>query len=211
MRRRSFIRSRVDDAELQAELVPHLVAPLDLQAGGQTTRTLRARWRSSSSCDDQPRLDGLAQADVVGDEQVHAGHLERAHDRVELVVLDLDAAPERRLEVLLVGRGDRAPANGVEEGIEPARLVEALRLGKRLLADDAGARLELPDDPQLLAEPVVLDGEELDEVLRWVREAVARAAAACSRARPERCIGAGGPGRAGLDSGRSSASRRAAA
>ena len=69
--------------------------------------------------DDQPGLDGLAQADVVGDEQVDAGHLQRPDHRVELVVLDGDAGAERRLEGPAVGGGDGAPAHGVEEGVEP--------------------------------------------------------------------------------------------
>ena len=55
-----------------------------------------------------PDFDGLAEADVVGDEQVDAGHLDGADHRVELVVLDFDAAAEGclqcariRLEILL--------------------------------------------------------------------------------------------------------------
>ena len=47
---------------------------------------------------DQPGLDGLAEAHVVGDEQVDPRHLDGPHHRVKLVVLDVDAAAERRLE-----------------------------------------------------------------------------------------------------------------
>ena len=61
-------------------------------SAGQTTSTVRARWRSSSSWSDEAGLDRLAEADVVGDQQVDPRHLERPDDRVELVVLDRDAA-----------------------------------------------------------------------------------------------------------------------
>ena len=88
--------------------------------------------------------------------------------RVELVVLDVDAAAERRLECPHVGGGDRAPAHGVEEGVEAARLVEAGGFGQGRLLEHAGAGLELPDDLELLAERVVLDGGEGDEVLLTV-------------------------------------------
>ena len=83
----------VHDAEVEAELVPHLVPPLDLQSeAGQTTRTRRARWRMISSRATMPGLDGLAEAHVVGDQQVDPRHLDGPDHRVELVVLDVDAA-----------------------------------------------------------------------------------------------------------------------
>jgi hypothetical protein len=67
---------------------------------------------------DQTGFDGLAEADVVGDEQIDARHVDGAHQRVELEVLDADAAAERRLEEPTVGVGGCAPAHGVEEGVE---------------------------------------------------------------------------------------------
>ena len=121
----------VHDAEVEAELVPHLVPPLDLQARpGRRPGSVRARWRMMSSRATMPGLDGLAQAHVVGDEQVDPRHLDRPHHRVKLVVLDLDAAAERRLDVLHVGGRGGTPADGVEEGVEPVGIVEAGRLGQ---------------------------------------------------------------------------------
>jgi hypothetical protein len=65
--------------------------------------------------DHETRLDGLAQADIVSDQQVGARHLDRSNDGVKLVILDGDAAPEGRLKSLKVGIGDSPPAYGVQE------------------------------------------------------------------------------------------------
>jgi hypothetical protein len=88
----------VDDAELEAELVAHLVAPLDLQARGADDQHGPGAVAQQELLDDQAGLDGLAEADVVGDEQADPRHLQGASDGVELVVLDRDAAAERRVQ-----------------------------------------------------------------------------------------------------------------
>ena len=74
--------------------------------------------------DDQARLDRLAEADVVGDEQVDARQQQRLAQRLELVGVDPDAGAVRRLEQLRVGGGDGVPAQGVEVGRKGPRLVE---------------------------------------------------------------------------------------
>ena len=101
-------------------LSPHLVPPLQGERGRADDEHGAGPVAEEQLLDDQAGLDGLAQADVVGDQQVDAGHLQRPHHRVELVVLDRDARAERRLERPAVGGGDGAPAHGVEEGVEPA-------------------------------------------------------------------------------------------
>ena len=63
----------IDDPELEAELLAHLVPPLQLQEAGQTTSAVRARWRKKKLLYDKPRLDRLAEADVVGNQQVVRG------------------------------------------------------------------------------------------------------------------------------------------
>lgn len=65
---------------------------------------------------DEAGLDGLAEADVVGDEQVDPKHGQRTRHRGELMGFDGDPGAERRLERPLVGPGDGAPADGVDEG-----------------------------------------------------------------------------------------------
>ena len=88
----------VDDPEVEPELVAHLLAPLDLQAGRADDEDPAGSVAEDQFLGDQAGLDGLAETDVVGDQQVDARHLERPDERVELVVLDVDAAAERRLE-----------------------------------------------------------------------------------------------------------------
>ncbi len=68
------------------------------------TRTRRARWRMMSSSD-QDRLDRLAQADVVGDQEVNPRHLDCPDHRVELIVLNVDPRSEGRLDTSDICRG----------------------------------------------------------------------------------------------------------
>ena len=131
-----------------------------------------------------PGLDGLAEANVVGDEQVDPWHLDGPHHRVKLVVLDVDAGAEGGLDVLHVGGGGGTPAHGVEEGVELVGRVEAGRFGQGDLLDDLGPRLDLPDDLQFFAQAVVLDRGEREQVLRAAEGGLAGpGAGACWAAR----------------------------
>src|SRR5262245_54861993 len=88
-------RFRIDDPELESELLAHLLTPLDLQGcrADDQDRT-RAIAEYELLCD-QPGLDRFAEADIVGDQEIHSRHLQRTNDRIELIVLDRDATPER--------------------------------------------------------------------------------------------------------------------
>ena len=66
--------------------------------------------------DDEPRFDGLAQADVVGQQEIGARGRERPAQGLELVGLQGGAGAEGRLKGLGVGGGDGAPAHGIDEG-----------------------------------------------------------------------------------------------
>ena len=151
---------RIDDAEVEAELVPHLVPPLDLQSGRADDQDLPGPMTDHQLQGHHPGLDRLAEAHVVGDQEVDPGHLDRPDHGVELVILDLDAAAERGLDVLVVGRRGGPPTHGVQEGVERPRLVEPGPLGQGHFLDHPGPRLDFPDDLQLLAQTVILDGGE---------------------------------------------------
>ena len=114
---------------VQAELVPHLVAPLQRQAGRADDQHRPGPVPQHQLLHDQAGLDRLAQPDVVGDQQVGPRHGQRPDHRVELIVLDLDTGAERRLQHGLVRRGDRAPAHRVQEGVQLGRVVEAVDPG----------------------------------------------------------------------------------
>ena len=110
----------------------------------------------------------LPKPDVVGDQQVDAGHLKGSDDRVELVVLDRDARAEGRLQRAAVSGGDRAPSHGVEEGIETPRIVKPVdaRMRQRCRLQDAVPRVRSPRGPQLVTQGVLVNRCELNKMLR---------------------------------------------
>ena len=89
--------------------------------------------------EDQPRLDGLAEPDVVGDEEADARHAQRLEQRHELVALDAHPAVEgardrlpRRRSFAAGGvevRGEGRPSCGAEERIEILRRHGAAGVG----------------------------------------------------------------------------------
>ncbi len=111
---------------------------------------------------DQARLDRLAEAGVVGDEEIDARQPERLAQRLHLVGVDLDAGAERRLEEVRVGGRDAVPAQRVEEGGELARRVEALggEVLPALFLEDPAVELVVPEDVERLALGVVVGAGE---------------------------------------------------
>ncbi len=84
----------------------------------------------------------------------------------ELVVLDVDASPEGRLEGARVGRGDRSPPRGVEEGSERIGVVDPCRRVRQLgLRAHLGAGLGLPEDGERVWAALVVDRDEVDAVV----------------------------------------------
>jgi hypothetical protein len=77
-----------------------IVAPLDLHVRRTDDQDGSDPVPQDHLLGDEAGRDGLAQADVVGDEQVDARHLDRTHDRLQVVVLAADAAAEGRLHIV---------------------------------------------------------------------------------------------------------------
>ena len=111
-------------------------------------------------------LDGLAEAHVVGDQQVDPWHLDGPHHRVKLVVLDVDAGAKGGLDVPHVGGRRGTPADGIEESVKLVGRIEAGGIGQGDLLDDPGSRLKLPDDVEFFAQAIVFDRRQGEEVLR---------------------------------------------
>ena len=88
----------IDDAKVQPELVAHLVAPLDLDRRWADHEHRAHAMAQRQLLDHQAGFDRLAEAHVIGDQQVDTRHLDCTDQRVELVVLDLHAAAERCLQ-----------------------------------------------------------------------------------------------------------------
>jgi hypothetical protein len=125
-----FLHQRaVHNAEVEPELVPHLLLPLDLQRRGADDQDAPGTVPDDEFQRRHAGLDGLTQAHVVGDEQVDPWHLDGPHYRVKLVVLNVDAGAEGGLDVLHVGGRGGTPAHGVEEGVQLVGRVEAGRFG----------------------------------------------------------------------------------
>src|SRR5712692_1178950 len=95
-----FQKRAIDDAKFQAELVAHLVAPLHLQRSWADNQYLARTMTYDKLLADQARLNGLTQADIIGNQQVCARHLDGPHDRVKLVIFHLDTAAEGSLQGL---------------------------------------------------------------------------------------------------------------
>ena len=155
----------VHDREAEAELGLHLLTPLQRERRRADDDDAPCPVSQQHLLHDQASLDRLAEAHVVGDEQVDPRHGESTGDGFELVLLDRDAGPERGLQRPGVGAGHGAPADGVEEGAEllriiPVRWGHCWELGG---GDDLAAGLDLPGDGQLVAEVVVTDAGEGDE------------------------------------------------
>lgn len=154
---------RVDDDELQAELLAHLVTPLLGEARRADDDDRAGPVAQQELLDDQAGLDRLAEPDVVCEQKIRARGLQGPAQRFELVGLERGARTEGRLEGPRIGRGDGAPAHCVDEGAERVRFVEGIRvdhLGQPAVGDDRVADLELPDDGELLAHAVL--GERLE-------------------------------------------------
>ena len=77
----------VHDDEVQAELLAHLVAPLQRQARRAHDDDRAGPVAQEELLNDQARLNGLAQADVVGQQKVSARGRERSAQWLKLVGL----------------------------------------------------------------------------------------------------------------------------
>ena len=114
---------------------------------------------------DQPALDRLAEPDIVGDQQVDARQLQRLAQRLELIVLEADAGPERRLKEARIGRRDAAPAHRAGIGGKQFRIVEPVfaDAAPAVVGDDPSVEFMLPEHRDRLALRVVVDAGGADQ------------------------------------------------
>ena len=161
-------RVRVDDGEVEPELLLHLVLPFEDQAG-RTHHDHRARAVPQEELlDHQACLDGLAQTYVVGQQEIRTRAGQSSLERRELVGLDVGSAAERGLDGAVVGTRDRTPPQSVDEGCEAVRVVELAGvdlLGEPSVRERTSALLQLPHDSQFVSEAVLLHGLEGHGVL----------------------------------------------
>ena len=95
-------QARIHDAEVEAELVPHLFPPLNLQSRGDDNQDLACSVTDDEFEGHHARFDGLAKPHIISDQQIDPRHLDRTHHGVKLVVFNFDATAKWRLDVLQV-------------------------------------------------------------------------------------------------------------
>jgi len=150
----------IDDREGQPELGLELVLPLQ-----------RHRWRRRNDrevdtapqqqlAQDQSGFDRLAEADIVGDQQVDARQPERLAQRQQLIGFEPDAGAERRLQQLAVRRGRRVPFQRPQIRGENRGAV-APEARPEIIFQTPSADLRLPRDLQRLSLRVVRDARKL--------------------------------------------------
>ena len=163
----------IDDVEIEAESGGHLFLPLHGQRGWAYDHDPAGALAQQHFLDDQPSFDGLAQAHVISDQQVHPRHRQRSGDRLKLVILDGDPGAKRCLKHCGLRVGDRTPAQGVEERTEGLGLVEAplADVGQCGRIEDPSACLQFPEHPELFAEAVVLNAGERHQGLTLAHRA----------------------------------------
>ena len=129
---------RIDDDEVEPELVAHLVAPLDLQRPMDTQREpVRARCRRISSSRTRPVSIVLPRPTSSAMSRLARGIWTALNHRVELVVLYGDAAAKRRLNGAWIGGLPRRPSVRRRETHRGARdcrirMAQVVQTGGRL-------------------------------------------------------------------------------
>ncbi|MNX65018.1 hypothetical protein D3C86_960590 [compost metagenome] len=122
-----FVVVLVGDHEGLAELGLHLAAPLGRQRRRGEDQDVLDQVADQVLLEDEARLDGLAEAHLVGEDGAAVHAVDGSHDRVDLVGQDLDAARLELVEALQLVDGppqaqevgldaDGLPAGGVEVG-----------------------------------------------------------------------------------------------
>ena len=113
---------------------------------------------------DKPRLDRLAEADIVGDQKVHTRQSERFSQRQQLIGVKPNAGPKRRLQKVSIGRCRRAPADRSQVRRENFWIVGRATTNARPGVSFQYRRADfgIPKDFDLLALSVIGNGRQPD-------------------------------------------------
>src|SRR5258708_35275540 len=103
----------IDNSKFQPKLIAHFLLPLYLESRRTNNQNRSNPVTKDEFLNNEPSFDRLAEANVIRNQQVHAGHRKRTNYWVKLVLVDLDAATEGRMKLSIVGLGDGSPAHGV--------------------------------------------------------------------------------------------------
>ena len=142
-----------------------LLLPLTYHGGRTGDDDLAHTTAQEEFRGDEARLDGLAETDVIRDEEVHTRQLEGFAERLQLIGFDLDACTEGSLEELGIGGSDAVPAEGMEVGAEPALGVESPVTdgAPDILIHDPGIGFKFPDDIEQLSLCIIIQAGDMHE------------------------------------------------
>ena len=155
----------IDDLELEPELLVHFPLPVREVGCWSDDENGAGAVTDQKLLNDKARLNRLAEARVIRDEQVHAGHVDGADKRVKLIVLYCNAAAKRREQVVAVHvRGD-APADGVQERLKLFVVVVAVDFRQPGFLKNACPGFYLPYYGNLFAACILFDGFKRNKVL----------------------------------------------
>ena len=85
----------VDDPEGETELGAQFVLPLQGHGGGRGDQREIDAPAQQKLAQDQARFDGLAESNVVGDQEIDARQLQRLDEWQELIGIEADAGAKR--------------------------------------------------------------------------------------------------------------------
>ena len=156
----------VDDLEFEPEFFEHLDAPFFLKRCRTDDEHAASAMPQQQFLNDETGLDRLAQTDIVRDQEIGAGHVDGADQRVELEILDAHSAAKRCLQESSIGVRRGTPSDGIQKCLQSFGIVLAGDGREPGLLDDVRARFDFPDDLDLLAEAVFVYRRQGDEMLR---------------------------------------------
>jgi hypothetical protein len=135
----------IDNRETQAEFLRQLILPLGNH--GRRRRHDDKVYPPSQQhlAQDEPSLDGFAEAHIVGDQEVHPRQLERLGERQELIGIEPDTGPERGLKEVPVGGGGGLPGDRAHVRSEHLRIIGSFTpdLLPKVVLDQANIDLAL--------------------------------------------------------------------
>jgi hypothetical protein len=159
-RRRDVVA--IEDDEAEPEPGFHLFLPLQQHARRRGDHDGIDPTTEQQLARDETCLYGLAEADIVGDEEVDPRKLQGLAQRLKLISVNLDASSKRRLEQRRIGRGDRRPTQRVQVGRECSRLIEpvAANSGPEIVPEDFRIQLGIPEQFETFALSIILNARQ---------------------------------------------------
>ena len=155
----------VEKAKGQAEAGLQFILPLQQHGRRAGHHDLPDLFPQQQLAGNQPGFDGLAEAHIITDEQIDTRQQQRFTQRLQLIRLQANPGPERRLKAIRIGRGQAIPAQSMQIGGKPGGGIETTLPEGRpgFPTEDLSIEFMLPQHLQRLALRVVIDASEFNQ------------------------------------------------